>query len=307
MKVELLGSDPSGEALQVIAGGVRGAQPVPFPYSPPSWSADGSRVAFTGIEGRGLSGINVYVVAADGSGLTKVPGTREALYPVLSPDSQSVAFGRLRERRGQRGTLKFEGAAVFTVNVSGGPVRRLTPWRNGLQAFPSSFSPDGSTLAISQERHPRSGPHSVAALAIRLDGSGVRVLARNASQPVYSPDGTRLALIAAGKRKSIGGEGVRLTYTESELAVANADGSGLTKLTATRGLELLPSWDPSGERLAFTYLPIDLTDILERGSSIMAVNADGSCHTPVLSYDDAFLFGAVWQPGPGREAGRIPC
>jgi Tol biopolymer transport system component len=311
-KVELLTSDPSGTALQVIAGGGRGALPIPFPYSPPSWSADGSRVAFTGISGgRGLSDISVYTTTADGSGLTKVPGTRGAVYPLLSPDGQSLAFARYRERRGPRGALKFQAAAVTLVKVNGETPRRLTPWRNGLEAFPSSFSPDGSTLAISQERKTPSGSPRFAAIAIRLDGSGATVLARQATQPVYSPDGGQLALISVGKRKTKrktfeDGE-VRVTYNETELAVANADGTGLRKLTGTHGLEFLPSWDPSGQRLAYTYLPIDPFDFLERGSSIMAINGDGSCRTRVLSYPNAFAFGAVWQPGAGREAGRIAC
>ena len=306
-KIELLSSDPTGGALQVIAGGGRDALPLPFPYSPPSWSADGSRVAFAGISGDGgLSSVTAYIAAADGGGLTKVPGTRGALYPLLSPDGQSLAFARYRERRGPRGTFKFQAAAVMMVSVNGGPVRRLTPWRNGLQVYPSSFSPDGSTLAVSEERKVRSTSRT-AAIAIQLDGSATTVLARQAGQPVYSPDGTRLALIIAGKRKTIGGDEVQLTYTEGELAVANADGSGLKKLTTTRGLELQPSWDPSGQRLAYTYLPIDLADILERGSSIMAINGDGSCRTRVLSHRNAFAFGAVWQPGVGREAGPIAC
>ena len=40
----------------------------------------------------------------------------------------------------------------------------------------------------------------------------------------------------------------------------------------------------------------------------MQVNADGTCLSTVLpaSLDTAF-FGVAWQPGPGREAGRIAC
>jgi hypothetical protein len=68
----------------------------------------------------------------------------------------------------------------------------------GLFASPSSFSPDGSTLAISRQWRERP-----AAVAIRLDGSGEAVLAQNAGAPVYSPDGSRLALTTIGKRRTI--------------------------------------------------------------------------------------------------------
>jgi len=43
------------------------------------------------------------------------------------------------------------------------------------------------------------------------------------------------------------------------------------------------------------------------GDSIMEINADGSCRTKVLSVPKVTLFGATWQPGPGREAGPIAC
>jgi TolB protein len=37
-----------------------------------------------------------------------------------------------------------------------------------------------------------------------------------------------------------------------ELAVMNADGSGLVRLTESRGLDDYPAWSPDGKRLAFT-------------------------------------------------------
>ena len=39
----------------------------------------------------------------------------------------------------------------------------------------------------------------------------------------------------------------------------------------------------------------------------MQVNADGSCPREILEPSTVAIYGAVWQPGPGREAGRIPC
>ena len=41
--------------------------------------------------------------------------------------------------------------------------------------------------------------------------------------------------------------------------------------------------------------------------AVMEINADGSCKTKLLSVPSVTLFGAVWQPGPGREAGSIAC
>jgi Tol biopolymer transport system component len=300
---KLISSDPGGGDQQVIVGGNSKSQMLPFPFSPPSWSGDGTHITFTGIALSGKKArLDVYDSAADGTGVTRLPLTKEGLDPVLSPDGRIVAF--TREHRRQQPKVIFRSASIWLLDIESGAVKQLTPWRNGLFAFPSSFSPDGSTLAITRERR-----HRTSAVAVRLDGSGEMVLARNASDPVYSPDGTRLALVTLGKRRTIGSKGETLTYSPTELAVAAADGSGLTKLTRTRNLELLPSWDPSGQRLAYTMLSPVLGEAtaLGIGDSIMEINADGSCRTKVLSLPHSSLYGATWQPGPGREAGPIAC
>jgi Tol biopolymer transport system component len=135
------------------------------------------------------------------------------------------------------------------------------------------------------------------------------VLAENASEPVYSPDGTRLALITIGKPRTVGSSGERTTFSPTELAVAAADGSELSRLTHTRNLELLPSWDPSGRRLAYTLFSAggSEADFFGIGDSIMEINGDGTCGTAVLTLPSSTLYGATWQPGPGREAGPIVC
>ncbi len=305
----LVSVDPDGGNRGVIVGGKFDSRLLPFPFSPPSWSADGTRVAFTGFEQAGRKArLDLYTAAADGAETTKLPGTRDAVAAVFSPDGRMLAFTRERERearRTRRGEVTaFRSASIWILDIDRGTVRQLTPWRNQLFMFPSSFSPDGSTLAISRERRGRRS-----AVAIRLDGSGETVLARNAGEPVYSPDGTRLALVTLGKPRTIERGGERLTFSPTELAVSAANGSGLTKLTHTRNLELLPSWDPSGQRIAYTLITAALgeANFLGAGDSIMEINADGSCRTKVLSVPKVTLFGATWQPGPGREAGPIAC
>jgi hypothetical protein len=39
----------------------------------------------------------------------------------------------------------------------------------------------------------------------------------------------------------------------------------------------------------------------------MAINADGTCLGQVFSDPDLTLYGPVWQPGVGREAGPMSC
>ena len=306
---KMISSDPAGADQRVLVGGNVTRRLLPLPFSRPSWTGDGGRIAFAGFERSGKDGrLDLYVAAADGSEVTRLPGTRDGVDPVLSPDGRTLAFARERQRqarRPRRGEVTvFDSTSIWLLDLESAKVSQLTPWRNGLFAFPSSFSPDGSTLAISREQRDRRS-----AVAIRLDGSGETVLARNAAEPVFSPDGARLALITLGKPRTIERGGERLTFSPTELAIAAADGSGLIKLTSTRNLELLPSWDPSGQRIVYTLLTPALGEafFLGAGDSIMEINADGTCRTKVLSVPKGSLFGATWQPGPGREAGPIAC
>lgn len=305
----LVSTDPGGGDRRVIVGGKLSSQFLPFPFSSPSWTGDGTRIAFGGFEQAGRKArLDLYTAAADGTEITRLPGTRDVVGAVFSPDGRMLAFTREREgkaRRPRRGEVTvYSSVSIWLLDIESQAVRQLTPWRNRLFAFPSSFSPDGSTLAFSREWRDRRS-----AVAMRLDGSGEAVLARNAADPVYSPDGTRLALVTLGKERTIERGGERLTFSPTELAAAAADGSGLTRLTRTRNLELLPSWDPSGQRIAYTLLTAALGEdaLLGTGDSIVQINADGSCRTKVLSVPKVSLFGATWQPGPGREAGPIAC
>jgi Tol biopolymer transport system component len=145
-------------------------------------------------------------------------------------------------------------------------------------------------------------------VAVRLSTGEVETVLRRAATPVYSPDGTRLALLRwrPARRR----DGTRTV--SSDLFTSRADGSGLRRVTKTRLQdEAYPSWDPSGERLAFVrYLPEPVESELAEigvGASVMQMNSDGTCPREILKPSAIAIYGAAWQPGPGREAGRIDC
>ena len=289
--------DRTGAQPLRLAGGGERKRPLPEILDEPAWSPDGSQVAFAGVahslEG-GLRGDRLYVVGADGRGLRPLLGTHGSVSPVFTPNGNSIAFTRFRRR----------GASIWLVDLVGGTPTRITPARRGLYMFSGSFSPDGSTLLATRFV----GRRQEEIVAVHLSTGEVGTVLRRAGEPVYSPDGTRFALLRWRPLKRRDG-----TRTESsDLFTSRADGSGLRRLTNTRDqAEAYPSWDPSGERLAFVrYLPEPAeNEFLEVGigASVMQMNADGTCPREILEPSIVAIYGAAWQPGPGREAGRIAC
>ena len=289
----------SSRPLVVVRGSRRGIAPLPLDGL--SWSADGSLLAFTGSEGtkRGI-----YIVRADGTHLRFLRGTRGGSHPIFSPDGRRIAFAREHLGKGF-----FLGTTPWVAKVNGSRAHRLAEWRDGIEYFPASFSPDGSALAVTRVEFASDRPK---ALLLKLDGSdGVQPLAPFfASDPVFSPDGSQIALVrySISRRK-------RIETTHKDLYVMHSDGTSLVPLTRTRWIaETHPSWDPSGQRIAFNSFRISRDPIealfdklLPFGNSIAQINADGTCREKLLSLHDAAIYGVKWQPGFGREAGRIEC
>jgi len=295
----LITTGPLGEDLQVLDG-----DPRVTITGLPSWSADGSHLAFAAdVDKRTVVG----VLEADGTGLRTFP--RAALIsgePVMAPDGRSVAFQRLKAVKTPPGSdSPFLKSSIWVLDVEDGSVRRLTRWRGAGFLYPISYSPDGSALVAIYLGYPR-----LRIVAVDLQRDRIRPLALlgdNEFGPTYSPDGSRLALVRV---KYLHTSGLLPARPVSELLVARADGSGASRLLRKKGYISFPSWDPSGSRLAFTRSPpAKRTDPVgpSLGNKVMEINADGTCLRKVFSNPKMTVYGSAWQPGPGREAGPISC
>lgn len=256
-------------------------------WSRPSWSADGSLMVF-GSYGD-WSGEVVAVADVHSSGLRFYRRARlVGHHPVISPDGRAVAY--------------VDQDSVWLLDLSSGSVRPAIPGKR-IYFEPSSFSPDGTKLAGTTV-----GRQGLEAVAVDLGTGHVSLLAREASEPVYSPDGSEVAFIRwKNWRSSAVDDG---SPPIDELRVTRVGAFPRSRLLR-RGHKLLvwPSWDPSGKRLAFirTRVYENGYDDPMKGDALMAINADGSCLKRVYTDKETTLYGAVWQPGSDREAGPMAC
>jgi hypothetical protein len=158
-----------------------GSQPVRLTYtarqveSAPSWSPDGTRLAYAG-------GDDLYVTTLDGSRVRVL--IRNGSAPAWSPDGRRLAF----ERNGD----------LWTVSTSGRGTRRLTA--GSIRETAADWSPDGRRLVYS------SGDDLYVR---RVDRVGARFLVGNGAAPSWSPDGRRVAFERGGSVWAVSIDGSR--------------------------------------------------------------------------------------------------
>jgi len=189
----------------------------------PSWSLDGSRIAFTSY----LNGNpDVYIANLSLGNITRISSRRGInIGADWRPDGGALAI-----------TLAPRGNPdVFTISSEDGKqLSRLTK-THGIDASPT-WSPDGSTLAFVSER---SGGAQI--FLMNADGGNVRRLTHHGSHntdPAFSPDGKRIVFV--------GRKGVFDIYT------IRTDGTGLVRVTEGMGDNEDPSWSPDGNFVAFS-------------------------------------------------------
>lgn len=144
--------------------------------------------------------------------------------PALSPDGSMLAYvGESGERRD-----------LFVRRVAGGSPVRLTD-DEAVESGPA-FSPDGEQIAFGRRR---AGMEEIC-LTPTLGGEIVP-LVPGATEPTWSPEGTRLAFIRLEPGEAVA------------LAIIDLDGSGLTTLLhgdADYPFLMGPAWSPDGSQIA---------------------------------------------------------
>ena len=206
----------------------------------PSWSADGSRLAFMRytfdlrVTWRGASATvtssSLWIVGLDGSAPVKLldppeaaDGRRPLYYdPAWSPRDDAIALLEYSFRwDDEEGEWSTE-SAVALLDVGTGEIRRL----DASGAEPA-WSPDGTRLLL--------GTASAIKVADVAGGSVRTVTPERDSvtygYPVWCPSGAHIGFVAADESRE-----------DQDVYVVAADGTGLTRVTRTPGVEGALAW-----------------------------------------------------------------
>jgi TolB protein len=266
----------------------------------PEWSADGARLAFarsapsgdpTEIATMNAGGGDLRVVTSFGSSSSA---------PTWSPDGR-LAYFSLHDFPSPSKKGPPPPAELYSIAQDGSDEQRLT--RDRSIQTDAEWSPDGTTIAYSQWYAVRGQPgvFDIGLSFMNRDGSSERaILGDAASRDIvtqsWSPDGRRLVLeIATGRP-----HGRTPRSRQSDLAIVNADGTGLRWLTRTHALESTPVWSPDGQLIAFASDRYARRGKLERNGDayeIYTMRADGTDIRRVTHNRVPDLY-PDWQPLP---------
>ncbi len=184
-------------------------------WGSPAWSPNGSQIAATSVTGNGMDPlfIELYTASADGSARQRIAFGSGASW---RPDGSLIAFNATNANggEGQLRTVQPDGTDERVIVFPYGIDPDYSP--DGSKIVYSSYAPgDNQNLEIYVYAGSGSPP-------LRLTNGAARDV-----QPVWSPDGTKIAF-----------------QSNSKVYTMNADGTSPTRLTSGSDFESQPSWQP---------------------------------------------------------------
>jgi Tol biopolymer transport system component len=263
-----IGIDGSG--LERLVDGVSA-------HAPPTWSPDGTRIAYTSFAGydpvyeTGSIGVRVYDLTTGEE--TDLTGDEYllAFNPAWSPDGTEIAFIVKHQGLGER--PQHAPGDVMATRLGSGEFENLTDG-DVRDVWSVSWSPTGEDLLLyslfGQTWY--EPPSTSIRLLNRASGeidqiAGIDV---QPTTPVWSPDGTRFAF----------------TAQEETIVLADAEGT-LETLDAGEPLSGEITWSPDGKALLLAPWDADSTttllDLSTSEPALSAVNFEFDASPPFIS------------------------
>jgi Tol biopolymer transport system component len=189
----------------------------------------------------------------------------EGVSPAWSPDGAKIAYC-VREGRGF--------GQIQLINADGSGHRQLPKLKGG--ACLPEWSPDGQRLAVTAY----SGDGTPAIVVMDKDGQNVTQMSAGYGAR-WSADGKRLVFCRRGEGPA----------AVSSIWIANADGTGLTKVIEDKSPVLEAAWWPDGQSILFTS---DREH--EYRSALYRVGVDGTGLENIAAEKGAALYFPVPSP-----------
>jgi len=284
-----------GTAPELIPG-------TPGVQDTPAWSADGSRLAFSGYDPADPA-TRPAIQETDGSGAVprlittdcEPPLCLGETDPAYSPDGNRLAFVRNGNRSGATRT-----SILAIRDLRTGSVVELESTRTDAAARSHRhprWSPDGSRIAFGTTTWDSSGFAAGSVVSIvDADGTGLRQLTEPSLQggdPDWSPDGS-LILVSSQPIKSflnqLGSDNRRM-----HLYTVRPDGTALRQLD-TSGAVGAASWSFDGSQILFVQHLGTSTTL--GPLNILVMEADGTDILPVAVTNACCRWYPVQQPTP---------
>ena len=236
----------------------------------PTFSPDGSEVVYIAV----IAGKEqLFRMGIDGTNprqLTRDDADHED--PAWSPDGQRIAFVLIKNGLEQ----------IHLMNIDGSGSEPLTP--KELKTIHPSWSPDGQSVVYCSDddlQPPKKNASDIYSIELtsrritKLISGGVN------TYPMWSPDGKKLAF-----RRMLGAD-------NSEIFVANGDGSAERNITNDPAFDGWPAWSPDGSKIAFA-------SNRNRNYEIYIMNADGRAVQKVANTE-----GRATAPKWGKDGKTI--
>ena len=194
----------------------------------------------------------IFTINPDGTGLKQLTfNTLEDYSPVFSPDGTKIVY---TSRGDQTSNSQLDYEVYVMSSLDGTGKVNLTNNGTDVADFDPEFSPDGQWIAYESRGTQTSNPEGDYEVyrMNALDGTVKKNLSNNGRDvgdfdPVYSPDGTKIAYRSSGKQTS-NPEGDYEVYRMNAL-----DGTGQINLSnnGTGVSDGFPVYSPGGTRIAY--------------------------------------------------------